>query len=76
MREGAPANDGRTDLARSHRKGVDGADEGVEYEDGAELLPQGMADLRKAMTMEGSAAFRFADTVDPSVWNDEWADHL
>ncbi len=26
------------------------------------------------MTMEGLAAFRFADAVDPSDWDDEWAD--
>ena len=26
------------------------------------------------MTTEGTAAFRFADAVDPSDWDDEWAD--
>jgi hypothetical protein len=33
-----------------------------------------MAYLRKAMTTEGTAAFRFADAVDPSDWDDKWAD--
>ena len=72
MREGAPADDGRTDPSdRSPNWGIARADDGNEYD---EPLPYGMADLRKAMTMEGTAAFRFADAVDPSNWDDEWAD--
>ena len=76
MREGAPADNGRTNTSnRSPNRGIAGADDGNEYEDDAELLPYGMADLRKAMTTEGTAALRFADAVDPSDWDDEWADH-
>ncbi len=75
MREGAPATAGRPNRARFLGMELHGADEGAEYEEGAELLPQGMADLRMAMTREGLAAFRFADAVDPSNWDDEWVDY-
>jgi hypothetical protein len=75
MWEGSPADDGRTDTSnRSPNRGIAGTDDGNEYGDDAESLPYGMADLRKAMTTEGTAAFRFADAVDPSDWDDEWAD--
>ena len=75
IRKGAPADGSLTDPSdRPPNRGVARADGGSEYDDEAESLPHGMADLRKAMTVEGSAAFRFADAVDPSDWEDDWAD--
>ena len=72
MQEGAPADDGQTDPSdRSPNREIARADDGNEYEDDAKSLPYGMADLRKAMMTEGMAAFRFADAVDPSDWDDE-----
>ena len=75
MRDGASATAGRPNRARVPGMDLRGADEGAEYELGTELLPHGMADLRTAMTREGSAAFRFAEAVDPFDLEDEWADH-
>jgi len=75
MWDGASATAGRPNRARVPGMDLRGADEGAEYELGTELLPHGMADLRTAMTREGSAAFRFAEAVDPFDLEDEWADH-
>ena len=52
MREWVPGDDSRADPTdRFPKRGIDGEDEGDEYDDGAETLPHGMADLRRAMTV-------------------------
>ncbi len=47
---------------------------GDEYANGSETLPHGMANLRMAMTVEGTSAFRFAEALDPFDRDDDWAD--
>ncbi len=43
------------------------------YDDIPEQLPHGMADLRAAMAVEGTTAFRFADAIDASDVDNDWA---
>ncbi len=51
-----------------------GGNEEDNFDDTPEPLPHGMADLRAAMAVEGTAAFRFADVTDVSDIADDWAD--
>ncbi len=44
------------------------------FDDTPEPLPHGMADLRAAMAVEGTTAFRFADVTDAFDIADDWAD--
>jgi len=74
-RDWATGDDSRaSSMDSSPNNEVDEEDEGVEYDDGSKTLPHGMADLRMAMTVEGTSAFRFAEAMDPFDRDDDWAD--
>ncbi len=67
----APPGD---DLAPSGVSTATGGNEEDEYDDIPEQAPNGMANLRAAMAVEGTTAFRFADAINAFDMNNDWAD--
>jgi hypothetical protein len=51
-----------------------GGNEEDKYDNIPDQLPHGMANLRAAMAMEGTTAFRFADAIDAFDVDNDWAD--
>ncbi len=51
-----------------------GENEEDDFDDTPKPLPHGMADLRAAMAVEGTTAFRFADVTDAFNIANDWAD--
>jgi hypothetical protein len=66
----APPGD---DLAPSGVSTATGGNEEDKHDNIPEQLPHGMADLRAAMAVEGTTAFRFADAINASDVDDNWA---
>ena len=67
------------DIAHGVRGGTSGdstapgGNEEDNFDDTPEPLPHGMADLRAAMAVEGTTAFRFADVTNAFDIADNWA---